>query len=328
LRTPRRQFLRQAAGAAGALALAPLSRTARALDYPTRPVHLVHGFAPGGPVDVVARLLGQRLSEHLGQPFVIDSKPGAATNIATEDVVHAAPDGYTLLWSTTANTINATLYGKLNFDFIRDLAPVASVDRFPLVMEVNPAVPANTVPEFIAYAKANPGKINYGSAGVGTIQHVAAELFKFMTGVDLVHVPYRGSALVLNDLLAGQVQVTFSPIATSLGYVRSGGVRALAVTGPSRSQLLPDVPTVGEFLAGYEASAIDGIMAPRGTPAEVVDAFNRQINAALADAAIQARLVEFGSAPLPMTPDDYGKLIAAETEKWAKVIKFANIKAE
>ncbi len=322
---PRRRFLRHAIGV---VALPALSRTAWALDYPTRPVHLVNGFAPGGPVDVLARLLGQWLSERLGQPFVIDNKPGAATNIGTEDVVRSAPDGYTLLWSTTANTINATLYKKLNFDFVRDVAPVASIDRFPLVMEVNPAIPAQTVPEFIAYAKANPGKNNYGSAGVGTIQHVAAELFKFMTGVDLVHVPYRGSALVLNDLLAGQVQVTFSPIATSLGYIRTGGVRALAVTGATRAGLLPDVPTVGEFLPGYEASAVDGICAPRGTPADVIDRLNSHINVALAATPITSRLADLGSAPLLMAPGDFGKLIVAETEKWAKVIEFANIKAE
>jgi tripartite-type tricarboxylate transporter receptor subunit TctC len=321
----RRRLLRQLAGAA---ALPATSRFAWALDYPTRPVHVVNGFAAGGPVDVLARLLGQWLSERVGQPFVIDNKPGAATNIATEDVAHAAPDGYTLLWTTTANTINATLYDKLNFNFIRDIAPVASIDRFPLVMEVNPSVPAKTVPEFIAYAKANPGKINYASGGVGSVQHVAGELFKFMAGVDLIHVPYRGSALVLNDLLGGQVQVTFSPIATSLGYIRTGGVRALAVTGATRSELLPDVPTVSEFLPGYEASAVDGIGVPAGTPAEIIDKLNLNISAALADPAIKSRLADLGSSPLPMSPADFGKFIAAETEKWAKVIKFANIKAE
>jgi len=326
---PRRKFLRLAAHLAAGAALAPaLPRQASALDYPVRPVRLVNGFAAGGPVDIVARLLGQWLSLQYGQPFVVDNRPGAATNIATEEVVRAAPDGYTLLWTTTANTTNATLYDHLSFNFMRDIAPVATIDRFPLVMEVNPAVPVETVPEFIAYAKANPGKINYGSGGIGTIQHVAGELFKFMTGVDLVHVPYRGAALVLNDLLAGQVQASFSPIASSLGYIRADRLRALAVTGTARSPALPDLPTVAEFLPGYEASAVDGIGAPAKTPAEIIDKLNKAVKAAVADPAIAARLADLGSVPLSMSPAEYRAFIAAETEKWAKVIKFAGIKAD
>jgi tripartite-type tricarboxylate transporter receptor subunit TctC len=325
MKFPRRKFLYLAAGAA---AVPIATRRARALDYPARPVRLVDGFAAGGSVDIFARLLCQWLSQRLGQPFVVDNRPGAATNIATEEVVRAAPDGYTLLWTTTANTTNATIYSNLGFNFIRDIAPVGTIDRFPLVMEVDPAVPAKTVPAFIAYAKQNPGKINYGTGGIGTIQHVAGELFKFMTGVDLVHVPYRGAALVLNDLLAGQVQLSFSPIASSLGYIRADRLRALAVTGPARSPALPDVPTVSEFLPGYEASAVDGIGAPANTPADVVDKLNTEVNAALADPAIQARLADLGSVPLSMSPSDYRAFIAAETEKWAKVIKFAGIKAD
>src|SRR4029077_8646041 len=317
---PRRKFLRLTMHLAAGAALAPaLPRQASALDYPVRPVRLVDGCAAGGPVDIVARLLGQWLSRQFGQPFVVDNRPGAATNIATEEVVRAAPDGYTLLWTTTANTTNATLYDNLSFNFMRDIAPVATIDRFPLVMEVNPAVPVKTVPEFIAYAKANPGKINYGSGGIGTIQHVAGELFKFMTGVDLVHVPYRGAALVLNDLLAGQVQASFSPIASSLGYIRADRLRALAVTGTARSPALPDLPTVAEFLPGYEASAVDGIGAPAKTPAEIIDKLNKAVKAAVADPAITARLADLGSVPLSMSPAEYRAFIAAETEKWAKV---------
>ena len=322
---PRRDVLRLAAAAGMAPAL---PRLARALDYPTRPVHLVSGFAAGGSIDIVARLLGQWLGSRLGQAFVIDNRPGAATNIAAEEVVRAAADGYTLLWSTSANTINATFYDNLKFNFIRDLAPVASIDRIPFIMEVNPAVPAKTVPEFIAYAKANPGKINFGSGGLGSVQHIAGELFKFMTGVNLVHVPYRGAALVLNDLLAGQVQLTFSPIPLSVGYVRADRLRALAVTGAERSPALPDVPALAEFVPGYEASAVDGIVAPKDTPPAIIDPLNREIGAWLADPATRARLADLGSAPLALSSADFGKLIAADTEKWAKVIKFAGIKAE
>ena len=322
---PRRKFLHLAAGTTMA---SVLPRRARALDYPTRPVRLVDGFAAGGSVDIFARLLCQWLSQRLGQPFVVDNKPGAATNIATEEVARAAPDGYTLLWTTTANTTNAAIYNNLGFNFIRDIAPVGTIDRFPLIMEVNPAVPVKTVPELIAYAKQNPGKINYGTGGIGTIQHVAGELFKFMTGVDLVHVPYRGAALVLNDLLAGQVQLSFSPIASSLGYIRADRLRALAVTGTMRSPALPGVPTVAEFLPGYEASAVDGIGAPANTPTDIIDKLNTEVNAALADPAIKTRLADLGSVPLSMSPAEYRAFIAAETEKWAKVIKFAGIKAD
>ena len=325
LRLPRRTFLQLTAGAA---LLPALPSTASAENYPTRPVHLVDGFAAGGIIDVVARIIGQRLSERLGQPFVVDNKPGAATNIATEAVVRAAPDGYTLLWTTTANTINATLYRNLDFNFLRDIAPVASLDRFPLVMEVNPSLPAKTVLEFIAYAKANPGKINFASGGVGSIQHVAGELFKFMTGINMVHVPYRGAALVLTDLIAGRVQVTFSPIGSSLAYIRDGRLRALAVTSAERQATLPEAPALGEFVPGYEATASDGLGAPKGTPDAVIDILNKQINDAITDPAIKARLTGLGSVPTPMTPAAYGKFLAAETEKWAKVVKFAGIKAE
>jgi tripartite-type tricarboxylate transporter receptor subunit TctC len=321
----RRNFLHLAAGGA---ALSSLPRMARAENYPTRPVHVIDGFAAGGQVDIFARLIGEWLSNRLGQSFVVDNRPGAATNIATEEVARAAPDGYTLLWITTANAINASLYKNLNFNFIQDIVPAASVDRFPLVMEVMPSFPAKTIPEFIAYAKSNPGKINYGSAGVGTIQHAAGELFKFMTGVDLVHVPYRGAVLVLNDLLAGQVQVTFSPIASSIGYIRSGKLRALGVTSATRAGVLPDIPTVGEFVPGYEAQAWDGIGVPKHTPADIIDTLNREYSAALADPTTTARLIDFGGTPAPMAAADFAKFIAVQTEKWAKVIKFANIKAD
>jgi tripartite-type tricarboxylate transporter receptor subunit TctC len=325
VKLPRRALLRLAVGAAAAPAL---PRLARALDYPTRPVKLVIGFAPGGPADIVARLLGQRLSERLGQPFVIENRPGAGTTIATETVVRSPPDGYTLLWTTSADEINATLYDKLNFNFIRDIAPVASIDLLPLVMEVNPSFPAKSVPEFIAYAKANAGKINFASGGVGSSQHVAGELFNYMTGVDLVHVPYRGAALALTDLLAGQVQVTFSPIPLSVGYVRAGKLRALAVTSAARSPALPDIPTVSEFVPGYEAVASDGLGAPKQTPAEIIGRLNQEVNAALTDPNIKARLEDLGGVAMPKSPADFGKFIAAETEKWAKVVKFANIKIE
>ena len=318
---PRRKFLHLAAGTTMA---SVWPRRARALDYPARPVRLVDGFAAGGSVDIFARLLCQWLSQRLGQPFVVDNRPGAATNIATEEVARAAPDGYTLLWTTTANTTNAAIYSNLGFNFIRDIAPVGTIDRFPLVMEVNPAVPAKTVTAFIAYAKQNPGKINYGTGGIGTIQHVAGELFKFMTGVDLVHVPYRGAALVLNDLLAGQVQLSFSPIASSLGYIRADRLRALAVTGPARSPALPDVPTVSEFLPGYEASAVDGIGAPAKTPPDVINKLNAEVNVALADPETKKRISGLGGMTMPGTPADFNKFMDVELEKWAKVIKFAN----
>ena len=325
MKLARRKFLRLAAGVAVAPAL---TRLATALDYPTRPVKLVIGFAPGGPADIVARLLGQFLSEQLGQPFVIENRPGAGTTIATETVVRSPPDGYTLLWTTSADEINATLYQKLNYDFTRDIVPVAGIDLLPLVMEVNPAFAAKTVPEFIANAKANPGKINFASGGIGSSQHVAGELFDFMTGVNMVHVPYRGAALAINDLLAGQVQVTFSPIPLSLGYIRAGKLRPLAVTSATRTPALPGVPTLAEFVPGYQAVATDGLGAPKGTPAAIVATLNKAVNAALADPKIKARLESLGGVPNPMSPADFGKFIAAETDKWAKVVKFANIKAE
>jgi len=291
-------------------------------------VKLVIGFAPGGPADIVARLVGQFLSEKLGQPFVIENRPGAGTTIATETVAQATPDGYTLLWTTSADEINTTLYGKLNYDFIRDIVPVASIDLLPLVMEVNPAFPAKTVPEFIAYAKANPGKVNFATGGIGSSQHVAGELFNFLTGVKMIHVPYRGAALAVNDVIAGQVQLTFSPIPLSLGYIRGGKLRALAVTSAKRSPALPDVPTVAEFVPGYEAIATDGLGAPKGTPAQIVTLLNQTVNAALDDPKVKARLASFGSVPNPMSPEQFKTFIAAETAKWAKVLKFANIKMD
>jgi len=311
------------------VAAAPaLPRFAAALDYPTRPIKVIIGFTPGGPADIVARLIGQSLSAQLGQPFVIENRPGAGTTIATESVAHAAPDGYTLLWTTSADEINKTLYTKLNYDFVRDIAPVASVDLLPLVMEVSPAFPANTVPEFIAYAKANPGKINFASGGVGSSQHVAGELFDFVTGIRMVHVPYRGSALAVNDLLAGQVQVSFSPIPLSIGYIRAGKLRALAVTSATRSEALPDVPALSEFVPGYEAVATDGLGAPAHTPPEIIATLNKAVNGALADPKIRTRLEDLGGVPNPMSVAEFANFIAAETEKWAKVIKFANIKMD
>jgi tripartite-type tricarboxylate transporter receptor subunit TctC len=321
----RRQILHLAAGAA---ALPALSRIARAQAYPTRPVHIIVGFAPGGATDIMARLIGQWLSERLGQPFVIENRPGANGNIGTEAVVRGAPDGYTLLLISPPHAINATLYDKLSFNFIRGIAPVAGIHREPDVMKVNPSVPVKTVPEFIAYAKANPGKINFASGGNGSPSHVSGELFKMMTGVNLVHVPYRGAGPALVDLLGGQVQVNFSTMSSSIEYVRAGKLRALAVTTPTRSPVLPDVPTVAEFVPGYESSYWTGVGAPKNTPAELVDKLNKEINAALADPKMKARLLDLGGTPMPMTPADFGNLIAEETEKWAKVVKFAGIKPE
>ena len=306
-----------------------MSRLAQAQAYPSRPVRIVVSFPAGGGADIVARLLGQRLSERLGQPFVIENRPGAASNIGTEAVVRAAPDGYTLLMvALPPNAINATLYDKLNFNFIRDIAPIAGLTSDPLVMMVNPSVPVRSIPEFIAYAKANPAKINMASGGAGSAQHVAGELFKTMTGVQMNHVPYRGSAPALTDLLAGQVQVLFDVPTSSIEYIKSGRLRALAVTGATRSAVLPDILTVGDFVPGYEASNIRGIGAPRNTPAEIIDKLNMEINAALADPRIRARLADLGGTPIPMTPAEFGKLIIDETEKWAKVVKFAGIKPE
>ena len=325
MKLPRRKFLHLAAGAA-ALPVAP--RIAGAQSYPTQPVRIIVGFGPGGVSDILARLIAQWLSERLGRPFVVDNRPGAGTNIATETVARAPADGYTLLWLTSSNAINATLYEKLSFDFIRDIAPVASIVLVPSVMEVNSEFPAKTVPEFIAYAKANPGKINMGAAGPGSSTHIFGELFKMMAGVNLIPVQYRSSGPALTDLMAGQVQVMFDPLGSSIEYIRAGRLRALAVTTATRAEALPDVPTVGEFVPGYEASLWQGIGAPKSTPPEIVDRLNREINAALADPKIKARLADLGSTPLAQSPGEFAKLIAADTEKWGKVIRAANIKAE
>jgi tripartite-type tricarboxylate transporter receptor subunit TctC len=322
---PRRRFLHLAAGAA---ALPAVTRLARAQTYPARPVRWVVGFAAGGPAEILARLIGQFLSERLGQPFVIENRPGAGSNIATEAVVGAPADGYTLLLVTTANAVNATLYEKLNYVFMRDTAPVAGLIRVPVVLEVNPSLPTNTVPEFIAYAKARPHTLNMASAGNGTVQHIAGELFKMMTGIDLLHVPYRGQAPALIDLLGGQVEVMFDSMPASIEYVRAGKLRALAVTTATRSQALPDVPTMSDFVPGFEASAWYGVAAPRNTPAEIVEKLNRGINAAFADPKIKARLADLGGMVLAGSPADFGKLIAEETEKWAKVVKFSGAKPD
>jgi tripartite-type tricarboxylate transporter receptor subunit TctC len=314
--------------AAGAAVLPTLPRIALAQTYPTRPVRLIVTFAAGGSPDIIARLMGQWLSERLGQPIIVDNRPGAAGNIGTEIGVRAPPDGYTLLMALSVNAINASVYNNLSFNFIRDTAPVASIASTPLIMEVNPSVPAKTVPEFIAYAKANPGKINMGSGGKGAPGHVAGELFKMMAGVDMVHVPYRGDALVLPDLLSGQVQVYFGVMPASLGYIRAGKLRALAVTSATRQEALPDVPTVGEFLPGFEARGWYGIVVPKATPPEIVGKLNQEINAALADPNMKKRLTDLGVAVFAGSPADFGKFIADETEKWAKVVKFAGIKAE
>jgi tripartite-type tricarboxylate transporter receptor subunit TctC len=325
VKLPRRKFLYLAASIA---AVPTLSRTARAEGYPTRPVRLIVGFAPGGGNDITARLIGQWLSEHLGQPFVIENRPGAGTNIATEAVVNAAADGYTILFTPPTAAINATLYEKLNFNFIRDMTPIAGIMRIPDVMVVNPSVPAKTVPEFIAYAKANPGKVNAASPGVGTTVHLSAELFKMMTGVDMVHVAYKGSAPSLTDLIGGQVQVSFATMPASIEFVRTGKLRALAVTTATRSPELPDVPTVGEFVPGYEVSSWYGLCARVGTPAEAIDKINKAVNAGLADSTMKARLADLGGITIAGSPGDFGKLIADETEKWARVIRTANIKPE
>jgi tripartite-type tricarboxylate transporter receptor subunit TctC len=321
MKLPRRNFLHLAAGAA---ALPAVSRVARAQAYPTRPVRIIIGFAPGSASDIVARLVGQWLSEGLGQPFIIEHRPGAANNIATEAVVRAPPDGHTLLVVSSANAVNATFYDKLNYNFIRDIAPVAGIIVVPSVLVVHPSVPAKTVPEFIAYAKANPGKLTMASGGIGSGTHLAGELFKMMAGVNMVHVPYRGGGPALTDLLGGQVQVMFPSTVSSIEYIRAGRLRALAVTTATRSDALPDVPTVDEFVPGYEASAWFGVGAPKATPAEIVEKLNKEINAGLADPKIKARL----GAPLALSPAEFGKLIADETEKWGKVIRAANIKAD
>jgi tripartite-type tricarboxylate transporter receptor subunit TctC len=323
----RRIFLNSATAALAA-GLPSLSRVARADTYPTRPVRIIVGFAPGGAQDVPARLIGQWLSERFGRRFFVDNRPGGGGNVGAETVVNSPPDGYTLLLVGPPNMINASLYGKLNFNFIRDIVPVASVYRVPLVMEVHPSVPAKTVSEFISFAKANPGKINMASAGIGTAHHVAGELFKMMAGVDMVHVPYRGEGPALGDLVGGQVQVMFGVVASSIPHIRAGTVRALAVTTAMRSEALPDVPTLAEFVPGYEASALFGIGAPKNAPAEIVDTLNKAIDAALADPKMKARLADLGGTVLPGSPADFGKLIAEETEKWAKVVKFSGAKPE
>jgi tripartite-type tricarboxylate transporter receptor subunit TctC len=322
----RRGFMHFAAATAG---LPTIAIAAWAQTYPSRPVRVIVGQAAGSGSDIVARLIGQYLSARLGQQFVVENRPGAGGNIATEAVVRAPGDGYTLLVASAQNSINAILYDKLDFDFVRDIAPVAGIFRSPLVMEVNPSVPAKTILEFIAYAKVNPGKINMASSGIGTSQHVCGELFKFMAGVDMVHVPYRGSTPALTDLLGGQVQVMFEPPPSSLPHIRSGRLRALAVTTATRLEVLPDIPTVGEFVPGYEASAWLGVGAPRNTPAAVVDQLNMEINLAIADPTIKTRIVDLGGLVLPpSSPADFGKLIAEDTEKWAKVIRRAKIKPE
>ena len=323
MKLPRRRFLHLAAGAA---ALPALPRIAKAQAYPTRPVRIIIPTAAGGSNDILMRLIGQRLAERLGQPFIIENRPGGGTNVATELVVRAPPDGYTLLSAGPGSAINATLYDKLNFNFLRDIAPVAGVMRVSNVVVVHPTFPAKTLPEFIAYAKANPGKISMASAGIGTAPHVAGELFKMMTGIDLVHVPYRGAASAQTDLIGGQVQVFFSITAAAIEYIRAGTLRALAVTTVKRSEALPDIPTVSEFVPGYEASAWFGLGAPKATPSKNIDTLNSEINSALVDPQMNARIAELGGTSLPGSPADFGKLLTDETEKWAKVIKFAGIK--
>ena len=319
----RRQFLQLAAGAA---ALPAVSRMAWAQSYPTRPVRIVVGFPSGSAPDIVARLIGQSLSERLGQPFVVENRPGASSNIATEAVVRAEPDGYTLLMVSLANVFNASLYDKLSFDFLRDIAAVASIDRQPFILETHPALPAKTVPELIAFAKANPGKINMASAGTGSAPHVFGELFKATARVDMLHVPYRGNPIP--DLLNGQMQVFFGPVQSGIEHIRTGRLRALAVTTATRSDALPDIPALGDFVPGYEASAWLGLGAPKDTPRDIVERLNREINASLATAEMKARFANFGDATFASSPTDFGKLLADETEKWGNVIRAANIKAE
>jgi tripartite-type tricarboxylate transporter receptor subunit TctC len=325
MKLPRRQFLHLAAGAA---ALPVVSRIARAQAYPTRPVRIIVATSPGGAPDILARLIGQWLSERLGQPFVTENRPGGGNNIGTEAVVHAPPDGYTLLLVDPTASINATLYEKLNYNFIRDIAPVAGIVLLPQVMVVSPSFPAKTVPELIAYGKANPGKVNMASPGIATPGHVAGELFKMMAGVDMVHVPYRGGTAALTDLIGGRVQVFFPSTSLSIEQIRAGNLRPLAVTSATRWEGLPDVPTVGEFVPGYEASIVLGVGVPKRTPVEIIDKLNREINAALADPKIKARLAVLGGTALAGSPADFAKLIAEETEKWGRVIKFADIKPE
>jgi tripartite-type tricarboxylate transporter receptor subunit TctC len=325
MKLPRRQFLHLAAGAA---ALPAVSHIARAQAYPGRPVRLIVGFPAGGTADIGARLIAQWLSDHLGQQFIVENRPGAATNLATEAVVRAPADGYTLLYGGTSNAINATLYNKLNYNFVRDFAMVAAVIRSPLVLEVHPSIPVNSVPEFIAYAKGNPGSVSVASFGAGTVSHVAIELFKMRAGVDLVHVPYRGSAPMVPDLIGGQVQAAIDNLPTSIEHIKSRRLKALAVTTAARALALPDVPTVGEFLPNFEASAFNGVCAPTNTPAHIVDALNKEINRGLADSRIKGRLAELGGTALGGSSADFSEQVAAETEKWANVIRAANLKPE
>jgi tripartite-type tricarboxylate transporter receptor subunit TctC len=325
VKLPRRQFLHLAAGA---VALPAASGIARAQTYPTRPVRLIAPAPPGGPIDISARLIGQWLSERLGQPFTIENRPGAGVNMGTEAAVRAPADGYTLVLVSAGNAINATLYEKLGHNFIRDIAPVAGFYRVPMVMEVNPSVPAKTILEFIAYAKANPGKLNMGSAGIGSPQHVAGELFKMMTGIDMVHVPYRGVGPALTDLLGGQMQVMFDSPPASIEHIRAGTLRALGVTAATPLEVLPDTPSVSNFVPGFEASAWYGVGVPKDTPAEIVDKLNKEINAALRDSRIKARLADMGGTALTGSPADFGKLIVEETEKWGKVVKFSGAKLD
>ena len=325
MKLPRRQFL-HLAGAAAAFPV--VSRIARAQSYPSRPLRMIIGYPPGGSADLTARLTGQWLAEQLGQPVVIESRPGAATNLATEAVVRAAPDGYTLLLVAPANAINATLYDKLNFNFLSDIAPVAGIIRFPNVVVVNPSLPIKTIPELIAYAKANPGKLNMASSGNGSTIHMSGELFKMMTGINMVHVPYRGGAPALTDLMGGQVQVMFDNLPTSAEHIKAGKLRGLAVTSTDRSAVLPDLPTVADFLPGYEASAWYGLAAPKNTPGDIIDKINKATNAVLADPKVQARFAELGASLLPGSAADFGKLLVDETEKWGKVVKFAGAKPD
>jgi tripartite-type tricarboxylate transporter receptor subunit TctC len=323
MKLSRRTFLHLAAGAT---ALPAVSRFAWAQAYPTRPVRLIVGFPAGGVADLYGRLIGQWLSEHFGQPFIVENRAGAGSNLGTETVVRASPDGYTLLQVTSANAWNATLYNNLNFNFIRDIAPVASIYRSPAVLVVHPSFPAKSVPALIAYAKANPGKINMASGGVGSAQHVYGELFKMMSGVDMLHVPYRGGGPALADLLAGQVPLMFDTLSTSIEHIRAGRLLALAVTSATRSEVLPDIPTVGDFVPGYEGTGWQGVGAPRNTPVEIIDKLNKAINAGLADPRMKGRIADLGGTVFVSSPDDFGTFIAEYTEKWAKVIKFAGAK--
>ena len=325
MKLPRREFLCLVAGAA---ALPAVTRVARAQTYPTRPVHIVVGYSAGSAGDIVARLIGQWLSDRIGQPFVIDNRPGASGNIGTEAVVRADPDGYTLLWCNSASTINSSLYDNLSFNFERDIAPVARISLTPLVMEVTPSLPVTTIQEVIAYAKANPGKISMASIGNGTVQHVSGELFKMMTGIEMIHVPYHGSPQALTDLVAGQVQVMFDTLPSSIAQIKTGKLRALGVTTAARLEALPNIPSVGEFVPGYEASGWIGAGAPKNVPAGIIDMLNKEFNSALADPMIAGRIADLGGLPAPGSPADFGRFIAAETEKGRKVIRAANIKAE